>query len=796
MFDIKEFLAGKITEDSEKLRMINTGYMPQSLDLEGTRRGMPWWLRREYLRIELGVYPETTDVLTKLNKHNVHHAFHVSKEDPSLVAFTLDRTNGEQDRQLRTTLGRAIAKIWPTWPDSYVQELSAQHAAEVNCEVEFITGEAITGAYLSTAGTGAAACMSREVSEYGGKHHPTVAYHAPNIAMAVLRNKAGSITERCMVFTPTEKDKRYIRCYPSNGVLVKRLKRKGYVSGGWNGAVFNKVPGPEVGEGLVSFCMPYLDCNGTTGGPEGSSLAYMGGELIGVSGDMYRKLRVLDNRLTVCSTNTAGWITLLPVESQNLEGTCDLTGKVYHTLIAEVSNYFDPITRTVKVALEEALLAVQTAENSPWREVIVMVDDDLTQRWLMDTTGMKLFTEGGMPQYEDTKEMRIKRGYQKLDPVLYPETSGWYKTYELVVDAKGRYIKKEDAISVVYEQPDGAGVIVGAIHAATTDVKKLIKLHPRHDGDKLYVLEGHEGLVRRTATGKKVVPVIHSVIKLWDDTWDFTRNAKEWYFINQKFHLSKADYRELLSSSAGLPALRMHAAYAVLKKEVGNGLRMERSVHNVLRRGWEYGRVDGRSLYSYPDFSVADFMSQNVELIRSDFSLQALLHSWGTLDTPEQCEVYGVQPILAGPAADMYVYRTPDGFTARKEGLIQALYKVEWASPAKAGAMTAMMVKGTLSLSAIVERSVLKAQENEKLLKEYLNIPFAEIRAELRAHFEDMYKGLIELQKQAPVPLTNSRGPVFTTPVSLPTPTPTSTPTYYVQSSTTIVTTATTTGHF
>jgi hypothetical protein len=102
----------------------------------GESVAMAWWLKREWLRIEKGIYPTSTEVIDTVNAYMPQLAVHVSKEDSAYIAYTPDKVMGEADRQLKTSLGKFLTKYYPQLPDTRIGQLVAEHLGELNGEVQ------------------------------------------------------------------------------------------------------------------------------------------------------------------------------------------------------------------------------------------------------------------------------------------------------------------------------------------------------------------------------------------------------------------------------------------------------------------------------------------------------------------------------------------------------------------------------------------------------------------------------------------------------------------------------------
>lgn len=465
-----------------------------------------WWVNREYLRASTGIY-QSTEILDKINTSYNHLCVHVSVQDSTMVAYTVDAASGESDRQLKISLGRLLYKLYPYLPDEVVQDAVSAHQAELSTEVEFISGPAIAEAYQE----GPASCMKKDVP---WTVSPLLAYDAPNIRLAVLRNKEGVINARCLVYEPSPNDKRLIRAAYGDSLLGKRLLRLGYVPGTFHGAVFNTI---KVGEGR--YAMPYLDGMNRQGGPAVSSVALIDGKIHSISEEQARRIRSLQYTSTSTACNTNGYTTLSNLESAKFLKTDCITGLPINTLLV------DPL----QVMLEDQSLGLTISDISEWNQIKYVLNGRM--EGVTAHPNITTFTHRYY-QHLDNEETRRAAGFYKLDPQFYEssewisQSSGYGISSTLSIQANGFALKTEDTVTVVSKS--GEKVVDKRVHKSLFS-KDWVKVHSIRRNVPLYAED--KSIVVKTNTGRKVVPGLHDVVKLiTTGEWAFSRSATSFWF--------------------------------------------------------------------------------------------------------------------------------------------------------------------------------------------------------------------------------------------------------------------------
>lgn len=226
---------------------------------------VPWWHEREMMRMKHGVYK--TSILTEaLNAVWAgQHAVHVSREDPTQLAYTASVEDGERDKQLRVSPGRFLRKYFPLFSDKQIQHLEEAHKTDLDASYLVARSEeAIAEVYTNMSGdTG---CMRRSGSSFGfgSSRHPSVAYTGPGFGVAYLLSSTKQVIARCVIWVNPDNssDKRAVRVY-GHPTLRRKLLADGFKFAPLTGAKLAKVPLPGQDKIPNRYYLPYLD------GPEG-----------------------------------------------------------------------------------------------------------------------------------------------------------------------------------------------------------------------------------------------------------------------------------------------------------------------------------------------------------------------------------------------------------------------------------------------------------------------------------------------------------------------------------------------
>jgi len=507
---IKEALSAKIATEEDWLnhkRSWSVRDVPLYTKLTGGSAICPWWVEREKERITRGVY-ESTHVTEFLNTLG-QFCLHVSSLDKALVAFTPDARSGEADRQQQISLGRFIVRYFPFYKDEYVQELVAEHLADMSTELELLTGaEAIKNAYL----TGPSSCMSKQFPHLS--HHPVEAYDAPGISLAVMRDKDGNINARSLVFDGPG-GRSYVRVY-GDAKLLKRLERLGIQRRTMVGAKFKVIPLRQE-EDNNEFIFPYLDSGGTD-----PNVVRIDNELVQVSAKTLLAVRSIKYNAGVSGTSASGVLRLENISSADFMQQDYITGEVFSTLLhkAEQIYHLGKIRFVQKCNVPPAAKVARVFVNESTFKVLC----------LDETFEHRERSYRSLEHYIDTQEMRQRLGFVKLSELYYPGEQGWVERENVITTGEG-YLKTSD---VVHHVSGNADFVV--MHHSRVQ-KGWTQVHSADSKIKAYVSD--KTCIRRTKSNRKVVPGYSGVVELWDGNYEFLRNTESVTIFNNTFYYLK-----------------------------------------------------------------------------------------------------------------------------------------------------------------------------------------------------------------------------------------------------------------
>lgn len=485
-----------------------------------------WWAEREAMRIYYQVY-EVTDTLES------HLCFkrvfaHISVEDRTMVAFTPDKASGEADRQLKMSPGRFFSRMLPIASDSYIQKLVSEHLADVVNEVEFFEGKDLTEVYVS--GAASAACMSKVPGTWNlGGHHPTEAYWTPEIKMAVIRNAEGAVTERCIVYHASETDKRWIRCYPDNGKLKKRLEKNGYVRGNLVGARLNTVP---LGEDC--YVIPYLDGNGHRGDEDNASIALIDYQLTVVGRATINALRGREYSMLYGPT-TGGKVRLRNTDSSTFKYIDAFDGLAKLGLVDPASDFWydgqiHKVATSNIVGLSDML---REGGCDLYNDVRVGVNASRT----VLAASTDVFRVRSYGWVLDTEANRKQAGYVRLASEFYDDQSWHSKATTLIIESENGVILKVDAAYYVDAEGECRIMHISKLPA------KSVKLHKASKTVAGYYCHPDASYIK-TSTGRKVHQKLHDIVQTLSGAWEFANKVKSVNFLGENLALAKSETPE------------------------------------------------------------------------------------------------------------------------------------------------------------------------------------------------------------------------------------------------------------
>ena len=241
----------------------NQTYLQTLLELPAGFPEVPTWHMREARRFTEGQYepvPWDTD-FDPIPGHFVHF----SRDSQGLIAYTQDAAKGERDIQTPLKPGKYLTKFYPDLHPDKVREYVAI-CDNANKLFLATTPEEIEHVYLN----GPASCMSHPVAQYPNTNglHPTRAYAGGDLAVAYIKDRAGTIKARTLVWP--DKKKVGNLAYGDRDRMTAALKVAGYEIGRGDGSdlagaklkCYKFRPKSDPTRDYILF--PYLDGAGIT----------------------------------------------------------------------------------------------------------------------------------------------------------------------------------------------------------------------------------------------------------------------------------------------------------------------------------------------------------------------------------------------------------------------------------------------------------------------------------------------------------------------------------------------------
>lgn len=513
------------------LRLLNSSAVPATTDNTGQSQSIDdfWPNRREQYREMCGVYPPATSVLEELREYTYISQYwpHVSKDDPTMIAYTPDKACAHADRQIRTTIGKFLRKVAILMPDKEIAKIEHRHKSELDPTFKTTTTQdGIERVYTTMAGD--TACMRYGKDRFGyTDYHPSAVYAGvPGLALAYLEDEDGTPIARSLIYDnpANQSDKRYVRLYGAPQLKAK-LERSGYRLAGLRGVPLRKLRDCSM-QLPHQYVMPYLD---NPGGPNSGCndeaaqcVAHIEGE------DTWRVLnndeqaRYIRAGATVSTaTSTSAYVVCPPSHIETT--TCPLSGRTINKLNGD---------RT------ERYLASKDGQPVEVHADAVCDEDRYTRMiWRGAGTGKNIWVcvavanadewrFKNLPGREntiDTPAMRECLNIVELDTVLYPGSHLTHPSYAVTTE-DGKVIRKGDAIAVL---PNGS-VIINWRHISALDgmraSREYVKLAD-HDDRPLLTRKDNPSLVK-TASGRKAVIGFHDVRQCsFTDEWMYNRST-------------------------------------------------------------------------------------------------------------------------------------------------------------------------------------------------------------------------------------------------------------------------------
>lgn len=541
-----------------------------------------WPLCRDAIREWVGVYPDPGNVLAWLRLQGLagQHFPHISKEDPTMVAFTPDRAMAVADRKVRTTMGKLLRKFLVLASDETIAQLEASHRAYMDPHFEFAsTADDIEHVYTTMDGD--SGCM-----RYGRDHfdledyHPSAVYSAPGMGVAYIKN-GDRITARSVIYdnpdNPT--DKRYVRIY-GDRALERKLKGKGYRLAGLAGA---KIPALvdgafEVGSGHV--VMPYVD---SPGGPSGgvydcnpvAVVRYKGDDALTlIDQGTYDKLRKATGTSFGGIRGQSGYTYVPTIDVSTFEGICSLSGKAFNKLSDTTKEWLKE-DGTVGTALTREIDALEDYTNLRRFDT---GRDTLEYLLCTEATADKHSIKGHSSYFNDAATCEYL-GLALLDIEFYPD-GGFVNNSITVTGPGGKPILKTDSFEVVNDE-------------ARIEYKHISQM-PSFKAHGYTPIRGSKGIKRlvhktnphlvQTVGGMRAVIGLSDIVQTWDGQWDYRRNVDEFYVLGMRAGTTQGGSRKV--SRAWLESRNSPVAWSVHTATGSRTLAgLQTNVEHRLRKG-------------------------------------------------------------------------------------------------------------------------------------------------------------------------------------------------------------------
>lgn len=547
--------------------------------------GDSWWLLRELARERVGLYPTPTPTLEWLRSASGmagNHFPHISKSDPTMVAFTMDHNSGVNDRQVKTTIGKLLRRFLPLMSDAQIATLEARHRAELSDEFLVAeTREDVERVYTEMRGdTG---CMRYGRSNWNFQdYHPSAVYASPStgVRVAYLQDTSGAPVARTVIYDNPDnpEDKRYVRLYGAHKRLEALLRRQGYRLAGLAGAklpalIDGRFSSRDYSGSARYYVMPYLD---NPGGGSGNSDS-VGTYLIHHSGSDYltvvtreqatrigQQMRDAGADYSYCyasGQSTNGYVTLSEVLGENDKFICGITGQEYQTLRGRPVNWLTRSGELTRAAAENLpsmtdRVQVQTLNaNGSVVHAQTYLDNELVSY------------VHGLGWVAINLAQADELGYTSLSPKHYPTTyadtlrnstcfaanARTCQTYD------GHTILRSDAVEM-YDWTDEDQALHGNIgmeaarradigtmrYAHKDDLRALGKLGyvstPMVNKMRRWIKKDHPRCVA-TSRGRHAIYGLHALTMLSSGEWEFSSNVDAFSALGQSVYYDTAKSR-------------------------------------------------------------------------------------------------------------------------------------------------------------------------------------------------------------------------------------------------------------
>jgi hypothetical protein len=486
-----------------------------------------FWIARELQRFATRQYtPLPFELIEMMSKtSNVMpagmHFVHLSKGDPSQVAYTADAENGLRDRQLRLGFGRYLSKHYGYVMDSHIQTFEATLRAETSTTFEIHMGiEAIRHWYKN----GPDSCMVKTEHLKPGTGCMN-AYDAPGWGIAIIRKDGDQnrASARTLVWIDPSDDKKryYIRTY-GDDVLRRQLLRNGFV---------NQIPTAplkyiERSDGYTLF--PYFDSTSNNSNGDGGYILFDTERPLMLS-VAERNKRQSDARQApyihhvISTTAAVRYERLKPPRCMR----CGIIGG------ESSANWKTPNKRMLcpTCYCEEDYVAALTVSYP-----------NLSPSWVPRA---KTSVGPNDNLFEDTMAVRARMSHVQLDPQFYGPDAWVRRQDKIYVTPTQRAWHNADLIWLVGDDKQLQTAHIASFSPTGKVLKSevpssWIKLTPRSRGDLIFALSSKH--VKKTYTGRSVVPGIHDVVQLagHDDLWAPRSQCAEHHLFNMSIFTLEA----------------------------------------------------------------------------------------------------------------------------------------------------------------------------------------------------------------------------------------------------------------
>lgn len=513
-----------------------------------------WWLIRESYRQILGVYPERTDVLNTVVENSPWlrpYCIHISKDDPTMVAYTPTPEDGARDKQVRMSFGRLLRKLCMLFTDEHIKQLEASHRSEL--DPTFLvarTPEEVQRVYTTMAGDGG--CMRYPPGEWGlpDNLHPSHVYSYAGLGVAYTEFE-GVIKSRAVIYDNPDKpeDKRYVRIY-GDGSLKRKLELAGYRCDNLQGAKiraidvrkYEAVRALAQGDSgrmrmleAAPYLVPYLDGAGGSQEQRAGSFGYIieGEDCIRlINEEQAERLgRVVGGNVPRFKSTSARHAVPV-VRAEQLQFTCAISGEVCNSLE----------TASIYVLHEGQVKLVQLKHKPTYSEAIYHYlgtmdpgqpwDEGLRARGTQQVVvhapaGSRrsvAFSESNYLGHWvlDTPQNRAICGFV---PVAQAGGGTKWAFHSAAVQFDGTWYAKADCTTVF--DAEGNEVLmpqskVDALRQA--DPKKYVALAPKGSTKALSHVDNPRLVM--TLGKRRCVKDWHPILQLWDGTWDYSTNVR------------------------------------------------------------------------------------------------------------------------------------------------------------------------------------------------------------------------------------------------------------------------------